>query len=72
MVDFTLLICLGPYYFIMVANTIESPTHLKAQLNYMHSQLISFLTIRANAILERSPQYDIKNNMLGGTGFYFY
>eukprot|EP01129_Flabellula_baltica_P009074 TRINITY_DN3645_c0_g1_i2.p1 TRINITY_DN3645_c0_g1~~TRINITY_DN3645_c0_g1_i2.p1 ORF type:complete len:274 (-),score=62.30 TRINITY_DN3645_c0_g1_i2:756-1514(-) len=57
----------GPFYLIMVANSIESPSSLKVQLKAMHSQLISFLTARAHAILNRTPQYDIKNNMLGGT-----
>eukprot|EP01126_Amoeba_proteus_P042865 TRINITY_DN4670_c0_g3_i4.p1 TRINITY_DN4670_c0_g3~~TRINITY_DN4670_c0_g3_i4.p1 ORF type:complete len:263 (+),score=35.67 TRINITY_DN4670_c0_g3_i4:96-884(+) len=59
----------GPIYCAMVAETQESPTQLVKQLSYMHSQIISILTITAHKLLKDKPQFDLRN-LLGGTDRY--
>lgn len=54
-------------YAVMVARTIESYEIMKIQLDLVHSQILSVLTKRVHTILEKSPSYDIKNKLLGGT-----
>lgn len=53
----------------MVAKTNESVDQLLTQLKYMHSQIISILTITAHKLLTDKPQFDLRN-LLGGTDRY--
>eukprot|EP01125_Pyxidicula_operculata_P008014 TRINITY_DN2703_c0_g1_i2.p1 TRINITY_DN2703_c0_g1~~TRINITY_DN2703_c0_g1_i2.p1 ORF type:complete len:137 (-),score=11.37 TRINITY_DN2703_c0_g1_i2:55-465(-) len=44
-----------PIYCVMVADTTESNDQMIHQLEYIHSQIISFLTISAHRILDDKP-----------------
>lgn len=55
----------GPVYLLAISRTPESVKQLKTQLNYVHDQILSVLTINCHRILENRPQYDIRNLMVG-------
>eukprot|EP01125_Pyxidicula_operculata_P008013 TRINITY_DN2703_c0_g1_i1.p1 TRINITY_DN2703_c0_g1~~TRINITY_DN2703_c0_g1_i1.p1 ORF type:complete len:418 (-),score=53.15 TRINITY_DN2703_c0_g1_i1:182-1435(-) len=55
-----------PIYCVMVADTTESNDQMIHQLEYIHSQIISFLTISAHRILDDKPGFDLRN-LLNGT-----
>jgi len=59
----------GPIYLAIVANTNESIDQLNEQLEHMHSQIISVLTITSHKMLEDKPNLDLRN-LLGGTDRY--
>jgi len=59
----------GPIYLALVAQTNESIEQLTAQLDLMHSQIISVLTISAHKMLRDKPNLDLRN-LLGGTDRY--
>jgi hypothetical protein len=56
----------GPIYLLCVSRSGESVAQLRAQLNYAHSQLLTFLTGSIHSVLERAPNYDLRN-LMGGT-----
>lgn len=59
----------GPIYLALVAKTNESIEQLNIQLEHMHSQIISVLTIAAHKMLKDKPNLDLRN-LLGGTDRY--
>eukprot|EP01130_Rhizamoeba_saxonica_P018583 TRINITY_DN9358_c0_g1_i1.p1 TRINITY_DN9358_c0_g1~~TRINITY_DN9358_c0_g1_i1.p1 ORF type:complete len:410 (-),score=67.63 TRINITY_DN9358_c0_g1_i1:322-1551(-) len=56
----------GPIYMVIVSKTTETVEVLRSQLEYMHSQIISFLTISAHQLLIDKPRFDLRN-LLNGT-----
>lgn len=59
-----------PIYCVAVAQTSESTAQLMSQLEYMHSQVISILTVKAHTILKNTPSFDLRP-LLGGTNKQF-
>jgi hypothetical protein len=59
----------GPIYLALVAKTNESIEQLNVQLDHMHSQIISVLTISAHKMLTDKANLDLRN-LLGGTDRY--
>lgn len=53
----------GPIYLLAISKTNESVSQMRAQLRFVHAQMISMLTGNIHAVLESRPNYDIRNLM---------
>lgn len=56
----------GPLYLVAVAKTGESETHLRDQLLYLHSQILSVLTSQQlTKIFEQRINFDLRRLLSG-------